>query len=108
MGLHLQVGFKMFLNITPVVANMSPDGKEFSLILEDNPLNEYVELPDDAIAGGLWYSNILCGVIRGALDMVRMVVECEFVKCQLRGDDSTEIRVRLVKKVDEEVPAADE
>ena len=40
----------------------------FSLILPDNPLNDYVELPENLSA--LHYSNVICGVIRGALSMV--------------------------------------
>ena len=37
-------------------------------ILEDNPLTDFVELPEGC--GKLVYCNILCGVIRGALEMV--------------------------------------
>ena len=37
-------------------------------ILEDNPLTDFVELPEQLSA--LKYSNLLCGVIRGALEMV--------------------------------------
>ncbi len=66
-----QIGFKMFLNITPTVTNWSSDNKQFSLIFEENPLADFVELPDDGRAQDeLWYSNILCGVLRGALEMV--------------------------------------
>lgn len=43
---------------------------EFSLILEENPLADFVEMPPDARQGGLWWSNVLAGVIRGALEMV--------------------------------------
>lgn len=43
---------------------------EFSLILDENPLSEFVEMPPDAREGGLWWSNVLAGVIRGALEMV--------------------------------------
>lgn len=43
----------------------------FSLTFDDNPLAEFVELPEEALEGGLWFSNVLCGVIRGALEMVR-------------------------------------
>ena len=66
-----KVGFKIFLNVVPAVTSWSQDGKSFNLVLEENPLAEWVELPDDAKAQDeLWYSNILCGVIRGALEMV--------------------------------------
>ena len=47
---------------------MSPCNREFSLILDHNPLVDFVELPEEHRS--LWYSNILCGVIKGALEMV--------------------------------------
>lgn len=66
-----KVGFKVFMNITPTVTNWSQDGKSFVLVFEENPLADFVELPDDGRAQNeLWYSNILCGVIRGACEMV--------------------------------------
>lgn len=51
---------------------------------------EFVELPPQY--SGLLYSNILCGVIRGALEMVQMKVSCRSVRDVLRGDDVNEIR----------------
>ena len=61
----------MFLNITPLVTNWSGDSKQFSLIFEENPLADFVELPNDGRAQDeLWYSNVLCGILRGALEMV--------------------------------------
>ncbi|KAI8323185.1 TRAPP I complex [Martensiomyces pterosporus] len=103
-----KVGFKMFLNITPSVANWSADSKEFSLILDDNPLNDFCELPPKAIQDGLWYSNVLCGVVRGALEMMQMQTEVTFVRDVLRGDETSEIRVKLERMLDEEVPVGDD
>jgi hypothetical protein len=45
----------------------------FTLTLDENPLAEFVELPEEAIENGLWFSNVLCGVLRGALEMVRCI-----------------------------------
>lgn len=58
----------MFLGVSAQISGFNPEGTEFSLILDENPLNDFVELPDSV--RGLKYSNILCGVIRGALEMV--------------------------------------
>ncbi|KAL7416969.1 NO signaling/Golgi transport ligand-binding domain-containing protein [Mrakia frigida] len=111
-----KVGFKSFLNITPTVVQYpasaagegTGSGREFGLVLEENPLSEMVELPAEALEGGLWFSQVLCGVVRGALEMVQLQVEVFFVSDVLRGDDTTEMRVRLVRFMDEEVPISDE
>jgi len=42
-----------------------------SNVLEENPLIEFAELPEQY--NKLWYSNILCGVIRGSLEMVSSI-----------------------------------
>lgn len=47
---------------------MSAGGDEFSLILENNPLTEFVDLPPEHPK--LLYSNVLVGAIRGALHNV--------------------------------------
>jgi len=65
----LQLGFKMFLGFSPVITNWSAASDEFSLILDNNPMAEFAELPEGH--EGLLFSNILCGVLRGALEMVR-------------------------------------
>uniref|UniRef100_A0AAQ5YSP9 Trafficking protein particle complex subunit n=1 Tax=Amphiprion ocellaris TaxID=80972 RepID=A0AAQ5YSP9_AMPOC len=101
-----KVAFKMYLGITPSVTNWSPAGDEFSLILESNPLVDFVELPDNHST--LIYSNLLCGVLRGALEMVQMAVDVKFVQDTLRGDNVTEIRMKFIKRIEENVPAGDE
>lgn len=103
-----KVGFKMFLNITPAVENWTADGKQFSLLLDENPLAEFVELPDDRAMRELWYSNILVGVIKGALEMVQLEVDAFFVSDVLQGAPTTELRVRFVKVLEDEIPAGED
>jgi len=62
-----------------MITNWTADGKQFSLLFEENPLADFVELPDDDRAQDeLWFSNILCGVLRGALEMVcqALILHC--------------------------------
>lgn len=66
--LLFQMGFRLFLGVTPSITNWSPAGDEFSLHFETNPLTEFVELPDHCL--NLKYANVLTGVIRGACEMV--------------------------------------
>ncbi|EER34500.1 transport protein particle 22 kDa subunit [Candida tropicalis MYA-3404] len=107
-----KLGFKIFLNIQPIVENWSSDNKSCSLIIpEPNPLTEFVELPitaDNKIGKELWYSQILCGVLRGALQMVQLDCDVNFVKDVLRGDERTEIRLKLNKILKDEVPAGED
>ncbi|VDP34263.1 unnamed protein product [Schistosoma margrebowiei] len=64
-------GFKIFLGITPTICKFSSAGDEFSLVLENNPLTEFVDLP--AEHQNLLYSN------------VQLEVEARFVQDQLRA-----------------------
>ena len=65
----LQDAFRMFLGVTATLEGWSPEGSAVTLRIPDNPLSDFVELPP-AMAE-LRYSNLLVGVIRGCLEMVR-------------------------------------
>jgi len=94
-----KVGFKMFLGVVVEVTSWNAEGTAFSLQVYENPLADYVELPPQY--SGLVYSNLLCGVIRGALEMIKYRVECRFVKDGLKGEEVYEIRVELKQMVEE-------
>ena len=93
LGVLLQVGVNTFLNSTSSISHLAAlppgpstastaqtssnppaqstgPGSAFALTFEENPLAEFVELPDEALEGVPWYSSVLCVVLRGALEMV--------------------------------------
>lgn len=120
----IQQAFKMYLSVQPTISNWAAATDEFSLIFDVNPLTEFVELPADV--SNLRYSGILCGCIRGALEMVQLEVQCQFVqvsrqlnfilcnfsvsffKDQLKGDSATEIRVKFIRRLQDATPAGED
>ncbi|XP_077343202.1 trafficking protein particle complex subunit 3-like protein [Lithobates pipiens] len=95
-----KVAFKMYLGITPSTIGGNDGGNEFSLILDKNPLVDFVEeLPSGRPS--LSYCNLLSGVLRGALEMIHLPAEVTFVQDRLKGDDVTEIGITFLKKNDE-------
>ncbi len=93
-------------------------------MLEGNPLTEFVELPEGP-GQKLSYNQIICGAIRGALEMVcfnfvfiflilwflyqvQLEVECRFVQDQLKGDNATELRIKFVKKLEDALPIGED
>ena len=92
--------FVMFLGVSCEVNAVPHSNSEdkvleqYSIILRENPLADFVVLPPQ-YQDSLWYSNLLCGVIRGALDMLNMKVNCFFVHDVLKGSAQTEIRLQL-------------
>lgn len=92
-----KVGFKMYLGVNCDVLAYSE--KEYGIAFTDNPLNDYVELPEKY--QGLWYSNLMCGIIKGALESINIRVECFFAKDVLKGNETNEIRVKLIEIIEE-------
>lgn len=74
----IHMAFRMYLNMQTTISNWGAAGDEFSLIFDNNPLSEFVELPQDL--SSLKYNAVLCGCIRGALEMVQLEVQCWFVQ----------------------------
>ena len=96
-----KVAFKMFLGIAAEVMNWNGERNSFSLVFFENPLTEFVELPPEM--AGLVYSNMLCGCLRGALEMVQLKVECAFVRDTLKGDEVNEITVEILQVMEEQM-----
>jgi hypothetical protein len=96
----------MFLGITPSVTKWNEDNTECTLTIDENPLATFVELPP--AHSNLRFSNIICGVLRGALQMVQMRVECHFAKDILLGDSTTEIRMKLCEIMEDQAPPSDD
>ncbi|OII75749.1 transport protein particle component BET3 [Cryptosporidium andersoni] len=95
------VGLKMFLGITAETKEWNNQETSCILSLSENPLIDFVELPP-CYNSCLYYSNIICGVIRGALEQLQMQVTCYFKKDVLRGDNNTEIFLELKERLHEE------
>jgi trafficking protein particle complex subunit 3 len=72
---------------------------QYSIFLPENPLAIFVELPEDRL--DLEYSQLLCGLVRGMLEMLQFDVSCQMVQSQLKGDDVNEIRVQLQQVLQE-------
>ena len=74
---------------------------EYKIVFSENPLNDFVELPEKF--KGLWYSNMICGVIRGAMEAINIKVECKYFKDTLKGHDNNEIRIKLIEIIEEKL-----
>jgi len=102
----IQIAFRLYLSVNPVITGWNPASTEFSLVLDSNPLADFVELPDKCQQ--LQFSNILPGVIKGACEMVQLEVDSWFVQDQLKGDPVTELRIQFIRKMEDAVPAGED
>lgn len=102
-----RVAFRMYLNITPTIKDWSADQREFTIQLDEWPLIEYAELPKGAREGGLWFGQVAAGMIRGAMEMIGVAVEVQCIRCALHGHETNEMRVRVIKKLEAEMPPCD-
>lgn len=98
----------MFLNTTPTLSNWSQDGTEFSLVCDEAIFGENIEIPDYLAKGGLQYHSLLVGVIKGALEMIQIKVDCSVVRCPLlNAGGPLEVRIKFLKLIEDEIPPAD-
>lgn len=99
----------LFLNVAAAVGAWSSDGTACSLVLTDNPLADFVELPEPYRRGGLSYCQLLAGAVRGALSQVAFSTDVKVVRDALRdGGGVLELRVTLKEARDEAYPFRDD
>lgn len=89
-----------------MVDEWNDDRTACSLLLDDNPMIDHVELPENYES--LVYCNMICGILRGALLQISLRVQVTVERDVLKGDDLTAIRVRLLEQIPEEYPFKDD
>ncbi|VDK50843.1 unnamed protein product [Anisakis simplex] len=105
-----KVALRTYLGVSAQVSNWSTSNDQFSLLIESNPLTEFVEIPPELsqelkLASFLLYSQIICGAIRGALQMLHIEVQTAIVNDL---NQNTEIRVKFTRILQESVPPGEE
>ena len=79
MELVAKVGFKLFLGASAELRNWNSELSEVSVFMTYNPIAEFVETKNNGF-DSLAYSNIYGGIIRGALEGIKLNVACKIVK----------------------------
>nr|CAD2140988.1 unnamed protein product [Meloidogyne enterolobii] len=96
-------GLKTYLGVIAQSNQIGNVGDEFSLVIDQNPLTEFVEKPVEF--KDLCYSQVICGCIRGALEAMHMEVQVTLVADL---PDPTELRIKFHRILHESIPAGDE
>jgi hypothetical protein len=101
----VKLTFRMFLGVVAETAPVADKPEAaYTCTFVDNPLALFVELPapeDGAdsgpLSGGnrLEYSQLLCGIMRGVLEMLQFDVTCRMTASTLFGDDTNTMLVEL-------------
>ena len=101
-----KVGLRLFLGIGARIGEWNADNTECVITLDTNPLADFVELPERY--RDLSYCQMLCGVVRGALEMVSVLVSCEWARDALRGGDGYALRLKFIENIAMEAPEFDD
>ncbi|VDM62408.1 unnamed protein product [Angiostrongylus costaricensis] len=91
-----------YLGVPATVSNWSSGDREFSLIIENNPLTELVEVPSSLSA--LNYSQVLAGAIRGGLEALHFKVYSSVIE----NPTNTEIKIKFDHILRDNLPAGEE
>ncbi|KAL7564051.1 hypothetical protein ACA910_006956 [Epithemia clementina (nom. ined.)] len=93
----LKASLKMFLGVT--AESTIKSDTSYTITLVDNPLTIFVELPEDR--SELEYSQLLCGMVRGMLEMLQYDVTCKMTQSQLKGSEVNEMLIDLKQVLQE-------
>ena len=99
-----RVALKMFLGISGEIKESDESSDSNTQIIRlpsANPFTDFVQVPSEY--SELVYANLLCGVIRGALEMVNLNVDCFFSKDVLAGDALSEITIVMKEQMQERI-----
>ncbi|KAI3385674.1 hypothetical protein SNEBB_010608 [Seison nebaliae] len=100
---HISDGFRLFLGMVAQTKPIFKDPNLFHLSFNTNPLSEYAELPSTGELNNLNYSQVVCGCIRGALEMVHLMVEVKMVQDMMKGDKCNEFSIKVIGKIPDPV-----
>ncbi|CAD6188425.1 unnamed protein product [Caenorhabditis auriculariae] len=93
-----------YLGTTANSSNWVGGDREFTIVIENNPLNELVQVPPNLLAAGLSYSQVIAGAIRGALEAVHFKVYAT----AMENGANTEIRIRFDSVLKDNLPAGED
>ncbi|XBW36656.1 hypothetical protein QEN19_002230 [Hanseniaspora menglaensis] len=99
------VAFKLYLNCVPKF--LFDEEEKIIKLRFDNDINifsKFVELPDEYKNKRLYYSNIIAGIIEGALSGIALKSDVIYFSDTLLGDPFSEIHIANVKRIKDEVP----
>lgn len=88
----------MFLGTKCDIEQLQVDEKRncsFNLIIYDNPLNDFVELPEHL--QNMDYSNIICGVIKGAMATVLVSLFCAKTDSPAQAGIPLQIKIKKLE-----------
>eukprot|EP00056_Hartaetosiga_gracilis_P021848 m.26836 g.26836 ORF g.26836 m.26836 type:complete len:175 (+) comp9297_c0_seq3:71-595(+) len=99
-------GFRMFLGVGASIGQWNEDETECVISLEENPLIAFVELPSEH--SELSYSSVYCGAIKGAMEVIQYKTDVTIQKDPLKGDNTTEIKIKLLEVMEDQPPPEDD
>ncbi|KAL0231987.1 hypothetical protein PCE1_002983 [Barthelona sp. PCE] len=93
-------GFMYFFGVSGTILSWNEENSQCVFLLKHNLLNNFVEIP--AHLEGLKYNNMLCGVIKGALNAINFKVKVEEVESTVYGANDDVFSISLEELLHDE------